>query len=281
MGPSPRLLAMLLACPGCFFPDRGDENPPPPDAPPPDIPGCITAATRTGAQIPLSGTIVDFVTGAPVAGAIVDVTTGWDVDGYVPRAACPLIATFTTGGDGRFGPLTIDAGSTEFPPILLLFVHGGDRGKTSFDIRSSCTSNSSLCDPLDVSIPAASATLDSAWRSELAAGGMIDAATRSLVAFEFKNTDQTGAANVIPFEGNGAPHTLVPNIEVRFLGADRATIEPTSATATTDSGIALVGRDIGTGRIDVGGNRGNERWPNLGCLLASGFTFFEDKTVAP
>ena len=50
--------------------------------------------------------------------------------------------------------------------------YGGDRATTLFDTRSSCnepTQNEVVCDPLDVSIPAASATLDTAWRAELAA----------------------------------------------------------------------------------------------------------------
>jgi len=278
--PSLRNLALLfLGLPACIEHTR-DDNPPPVDAPPPDVSdNCISPQTRARHRVPVSGTVVDFATGAPVAGVTVDVTTGWDVRGYVPDPACPLIASFVTSPDGTFGPLTIDAGTIDTPPILLFLVHDGDRAATAFDSRAPCTYGTTPCDPLAVTIPAASAALDQTWRGELAAGGMPDAATRTLVAFRFKNTDQTGAADVVPVESFQSRHVLVPNTEVRFLAADRSTIAPTTQTATTDSGLAIVGRDLGVGRIDIGGQRGPESWSSIGCLLVPGFTFFEDKTV--
>jgi hypothetical protein len=281
MRPSRRWLAgFFLAVAGCF-PSLGDGEPPPADASPPNVPGCITAETRATERVPVVGQVVDFVTGDPVAGVTVDITTAWDVEGYVPRAECPLLARATTDDTGQFGPLTVSAGSTEQPPILLFLVHGGDRANTSLDARAPCPIGED-CRRLEVTIPAASAELDATWRAELAAGGMADAATRSLVAFRYKNTDQTGAAGVVPNEGLGTPRTLVPNIEVRFLAADRATLTARGETDTTASGIALIGRDTGTGRVDIGGVRGaTEQWHRLGCLLSSGFTFFEDETVAP
>jgi len=197
----------------------------------------------------------------------------------VPDPACPLIASVVTGPDGTFGPLVINAGTIDTPPILLYLVHGGDRAPTSFDSRAPCAFGTTDCDSLAVTIPAASAAVDATWRCELAAGGMPDAATRTLVAFRFKNTDQTGAAGVVPIESFRDDHVLEPNSEVRFLAADRSTIAPTTQTATTASGVALIGRDLGAGRIDIGGQRSSESWSSIGCLLVPGFTFFEDKTV--
>jgi len=278
--PSCRYLALLfVALPACIE-HTPDDNPPPVDAPPPDVSnGCISPETRARHRLPISGTVVDFVSGAPVAGATVDVTTGWDTRGYVPDPSCPLIASLVTNADGTFGPLTVDAGTIDTPPILLFLVHGGDRAPTSFDSLAPCAYGITACDSLTVSIPAASATLDATWRADLAAGGMPDAATRTLVAFRFKNTDQTGAAGVVPIETFQNLHELVPNTEVRFLAADRSTIAPTTQTATTSSGVALVGRDLGTGRINIGGRRSSESWSSIGCLLVPGFTFVEDKTV--
>jgi len=193
---------------------------------------------------------------------------------------CALITTLTTDASGRFGPVTVDAGSTEFPPILLFLVHDGDRAPTSFDARATCAIGDDECSPLDVSIPAASAALDRAWRTELAAGGMADAATRALVAFRYKNTDQTGATGVTPNIGNISPiRKLIPGIEVRFLDTDRTTLLPTTQTATTDTGVALIGHDVGTGRVDIGGVRDTDQWLGIGCLEVSGSVFFEDNTV--
>jgi len=271
---------LLLLVSGCF--GRGDDEnlPPPVDAPPPNVPGCVTNETRQQLEIAIDGIVLDFATQDPVAGVTVDVTTGWDVAGNVPRADCPLIATLTTDADGRFGPVTVNAGSTEFPPILLFLVHGGDRASTSFDARAACAIGDGTCNPLTVSIPAASAALDTAWRTELAAGGMVSAATRALVAFKYKNTDQTGAADVVPNVGNITPiRDLIRGTEVRFLAPDRATLLPVAQNATTDSGLALIGLDNGTGRVDLGGKRVTDQWLSVGCLESSGFTFFEDNTV--
>src|ERR1044071_4747739 len=106
-----------------------DATPPPPgDAP---LPDCIGADVRARKTVVVSGTVVDFATGAPVAGATVDITTGWDTaTPAFPSPQCPLIATLTSGPDGKFGPATVLAGSVFDPSIMLFEVHGADRANT-------------------------------------------------------------------------------------------------------------------------------------------------------
>jgi hypothetical protein len=256
------LLILLAAC--------TDTPPDPPEREP-----CVAADVRAGKIVAVSGKVVDFVTGAPVANTIVDVTVGWDSGNGFPPDECPLLATLVTGADGRFGPVTVHAGSPLNPSIMLFLVHGGDRAPTSSDNR---TCFDAVC-TLDHTIAAPSNSLASAWRSELASGGMRNASTRGLVAFQFKNADGSPAADVQPTYDEGR-FAFVPGTEARFLDHDRSTLLSATQRATVGSGVALLSRDK-ISAILVGGLRGAQRWATTGCLTTPGWIFLEDKFGPP
>lgn len=273
-----RLLALVpaLAC-AC---GGGDDGTSPVDAAidaPPVPEGCIAADVRDDKTITVSGQVIDFTTGAPVAGATVDVTTGWDVIDNVPAAQCPLLASLTTDGQGRFGPMPILAGSTRNPPIVLFIVHGGGRAPTLSD-NTSCAATT--CN-LGHTIPAPSSALADAWRTELAAGGMAQAQSRGLVAFLYKNADGTPAAGVAPSQGTLTTVPLQAGTQVRFVAVDRVGLAPVGQAVTTGAGVALVGTSATAQAAYIGGRRGNELWAGTGCLVVSPAIFLEDRTVSP
>jgi hypothetical protein len=268
------LVALLALCSGCFFNQTIDDAPPDP----PDVPvGCIPNADRERQTVVVSGQVLDFVTATPVAGATVDVTTAWDVTGNFPHAECPLLATLVSDANGRFGPVSVKAGSIQQPSILVFLVHGGDRAQTASDARI-CAEP--MCN-VGHTIGAPTAALMATIRGELGAGGMTDAATRGLVAFRYKNPDGSNAADVTPALGLEAAVDLVPGTEVRFLDTDRRTVMPRTQATTTGSGMAIVGMDDPSKAIYVGGKRTTQKWTGVGCLVEPGWLFLEDKTGSP
>ena len=262
------------------------EDDAPPDDPPPfepnDAQGCVKAELRATKTVNVSGKVVDFATGAPVAGAVVDITTAWDVTGQFPLPACAPLAVATTAADGSFGPIAVRAGSSLNPSFMMFLVHGGGRAQTASDLRSCAEERCNMF----ISIAAPTAAQAAAWRSELAAGGMPDAATRGLVAFFYRNIDGTPAEGVEVTQDFSTPMPLVRGREVRYLGAgaDAATVLPVAQTATSASGVALIGLGSpGTPdkAIFVGGRRGTGAWQVTGCLEEPGWIFLEDKIGGP
>jgi hypothetical protein len=279
-----RHLLLIASCvlPSCRVNDGPgerdiDASPPPVDAASP--PPCISADVRARKTVEVRGAVVDFVTGAPIAGVTVDITTAWDVPvpGF-PPAACPLLATVTTGPDGRFGPVSVLAGSLFNPSIVLFMVHGADRADTASDNK---TCSDSVC-TLDHTIAAPAAALVASWRTELAAGGMTDAATNGLIAYLFKNADGTPAAGVTAqIDDNFAPRDLRAGEEVRYLAGDRSAVAAAGQRTTTDSGVALIGLAAVEADSYVAGRRSTQTWPATGCLMQPGWIFLEDRTVSP
>jgi len=277
MTSSTALAIAVSLCSGCILHSSSSDDGPPPDAAAPPPPTCIQPEVRARQSVSVSGQVIDFASGAPVPGATVDVTTAWDVTGTIPRPECPLLATLTTDAEGRFGPVAVDAGSSQLPPIMLFMVHGGGRAPTASDNRACSEPTCNLGHTI-----AAPSTQDmAAMRDALAAGGMADAAARGLVAFRFKNPDQTGAADVTPQRGVGVVADLKPGSEVRFLDIDRRTVMPAAQAATSASGMALVGLADPENAIYVGGRRTTQRWISTGCLVMPGWLFLEDRTVSP
>ena len=282
------VLIVSSLLPSCFRDNPGgpepepepDANPPPPpgDAPPPS---CISADDRARKTVVVSGTVIDFATGAPVVGATVDITTAWDTaTPAFPSPQCPLIATLTSGPDGKFGPATVLAGSVFDPSIMLFMVHGADRANTSSDNR---TCPDATC-TLDHTIAAPSAALAATWRTQLAAGGMTDAATNGLIAYLYKNTDQTPAAGVTAQLTEVFPASsrdLIVGSEVRYLAADRTTVTGTSQRTTTAGGVALVGFEAVESASFIAGRRSADTWEPTGCFDEPGWFFLEDRTVSP
>jgi hypothetical protein len=276
-------VACLFGLGGCFFdhtsyeplPDAGHR---PPDAhvPPSPKPDAAPPKDRT---ITATGRVVDWATGAPVAGAVVEVRQAWSA--YGER----LLATATTGADGRFGPVTGNIGpKTDVfdSAYVAFFVSEGGRAKTISDVTLSCGFSS--CDPVDHTIAAPASALGAAWRTALAAGGMADAANRGLIAFQYLEPTSAPAAGVSTLALRSPTTALTPGTEVRFLAADRQTVAPATQATTLASGLALVGIDgIGSaaGPVYLGGSTGPETWTITGCMNNPGFIFLEDKHGMP
>ncbi|MBX3160310.1 MAG: hypothetical protein KF773_30380 [Deltaproteobacteria bacterium] len=265
---------------GCVADGDDDVVDPPPGDPPPR---CVPADQRATKTVEVRGTVVDFATGEPVPGASVDITTGWDVGGAFPGGTCPLLASVTTGADGKFGPITVQAGSPQDPPIMMFLVHGAGRVQTADDNRAACQGSRCV---LDHRLPVPSIDTARAWRKELAAGGMSNALTRGLVLFKFKEGDGSGAAGVgprilTPDGGEPLLRSLVPGQQVRFLEEDRATLAPAELATTTASGVAVIGLDTPDGVVNVAGERGAQGWAMTSCLLPDHWFFFEDRTGTP
>jgi hypothetical protein len=268
------LCSLLFAC--VDGPDDGIVDPPPTEAPP----RCVPDEVRATKTVTVSGTVVDFVTGEPVEGANVDITTAWDVTGNFPAGTCPKLATVKTGPDGKFGPIEVKAGSPNDPPIMAFLVRGGGRAQTADDNRAACDGDTCI---LDHTIPAPSIDTARAWRKDLAAGGMSDPLTRGLILFKFKESDGSGAADVVPrvLATDGSEplfRSLVPGQQVRFLEEDRATLASAAHVKTRASGLAIIGADGAGGQLRIAGDRGAEGWESIGCLVQSGWIFFEDRT---
>jgi hypothetical protein len=255
------LAALLVAC---------TSSGPEPDPDPP-APACDPAIRGTK-LVTVSGTVIDFSTGAPVAGAIVDV--GTTLDGT--EDDCPVEATLTTAADGTFGPTSVALGSTSDPVFVMFRVHGEGRALTTSDNR---TCPDASCE-LAHTIASVSAELGETWRAALAAGGMADAATRGIIAFEYREPDATPAvdvvANVVEIGQTGGPRALVPGTEVRYLADGGSALQPPAATRTSSSGWALVSLD--TELIFVGGSRDGVTWQSTGCTLEDGSIFLEGRT---
>jgi hypothetical protein len=257
--------------------DGGGDDDQPIDPPTPE---CVSDAQRATKTVEVRGTVVDFITGEPVEGASVDITTAWDVTGNFPAGTCPMLASVKTGADGKFGPVVVKAGSPNDPPIMAFLVRGAGRAQIADDNRAACDGDTCI---LDHTIPAPSIDTARAWRKELAAGGMSDALTRGLVLFKFKETDGSGASDVIPrvMSPDGSEPVLrglVAGQQVRFLETDKATLANPASIKTTASGLALIGMDGVDGQLRVAGERGTATWLNIGCLVQSDWIFFEDRT---
>lgn len=269
---APAMLSALLGCGG------GDDGATPePDAGVVVPPGCVQPDVRDNTTVTVSGQILDFATSATVPGATVDVSTAWDVSENFPAANCPLVATMTTDAQGRFGPMALQAGSTLAPPIVVFIVHGGDRAPTISDARTCATATCNL----GHTIAAPSSALAAQWRTDLAAGGMTEAATRGLVAFTYKNTDGSPAAGVTPQTGTLVVNPLAPGPQVRFIDAARSALMPVAQATTSASGLALIGVNATHQAAYLGGKRATDGWAGSGCLVVPGAIFVEDKTVSP
>jgi hypothetical protein len=264
------MAALMVGMTGCWLGDDGDDDPSPPDAPP-DVPGCVPYDVRPNTVVTVTGVVVDFATGAPVAGATVDVNTAWDVEGNFPDG-CPPLATLTTDGAGRFGPARVEVGSTIGTPFVLFLVTGAT-APTLWDLRTCAASD---CGTMDVTIPAPSPSLGTAWRSELSAGGMPDADTIGVTLFQFRELTGDPASDVDPFQGTLIIQYLASGTEVRFVDDDRSTLAPIAQSTTLASGWSAIG--VGApDAVYIGGRRNDEHWPGTGCLVAPGWFFVEDQ----
>ncbi|HEY5933586.1 MAG TPA: hypothetical protein VIU61_03095 [Kofleriaceae bacterium] len=257
------LVLGLVVSSGCVDPE------PDPGVPPPD---CTSERT---VPVTVTGTVIDFSTKAPVAGASVDLTSAWDGNaGFPGPKACPVLATVETRADGKFGPVTIDLGADDEENFVLFLVDGSDRAPTASDNRI-CTA--ATC-TLDHTIAAPSVAVAEGWRAELAAGGMEDADTRGLIAFEFREPAGTPAERVVAEYFTDKIEALTPGAMVRYVNPDRASLAAASTPSTTASGLALVGAP-GLGGTFIGGHRDAVGWQLTGCLMEPGWIFLEDRRI--
>ncbi len=260
------VLAVVLGA-GCM--DSGDDlgNFPPPPQPQPLPPA-------KPHRMLIDGTVLDFTTGAPVAGATVDLGTAW---GSEPH---PRLVTTTTGADGRFGPIELATLGSDY---VLFTVTGAGRTRTLSD-NHECEGQ--LC-TLTHRLVVPSSTLAAQWRSDLAAGGMPDAATRGLIAFQYQqpNSD-VGSPGVVPYGlvDAGGDHPTERDLrggpEVRFVGADRAALLPATQTSTSEAGVAVISADDSSLAF-IGGKRQLEDWALTLCLVENGAIFLEDREESP
>lgn len=224
-------------------------------------------------DVTVQGTVVDFLTGEPRAGVTVDVARVWEPEAVFPDDSCS-VAKLTTDAAGRFGPVSVKLGPAPslFESKYVLFLAQGDEiSPTGSDNRVMVGST------IDHTIAAPSLELIDTWRSELDEGGMNAARTRGLVAYRYDEADGTPATGVIAQRatilGN---NTLERGSEVRYLSADRATLQPVSRPSTTASGLALIGvAPIDRGTVEIAGARNGESWGDIGCLVGEGWVFLE------
>jgi hypothetical protein len=257
-----------VALGGCELAEREDL---------PDV--AIPPACFTGAEaVQVSGTVVDFATGAPIAGARVDLTEAWAGEKSFPSNGCHLGGA-TTDDAGRFGPISVLA---TLDPTIVMLVTGAGRAPTIADRNSSCLFGP--CTPIDQLIEAPSQELALAWRRDLYDGGMEFALNRGLVMYRYDEPELAGpAAGVAPvrapdsFLDDAEPRPLEPGVEVRFVKADRRTLEPAQQPSTTTSGYALIGTqaDAASGYFDVEGDRTGMHWHSVGVMAATGWIYTE------
>ncbi|MDQ3365934.1 MAG: hypothetical protein M3680_10955 [Myxococcota bacterium] len=256
-----------------------------PDAAPPvdvlrDAPaGCTPPEDLAAIRLTVSGSVRDLATGAPIVGATVDVAKAWTPRGF-PASDCPALATLTTDAAGRFGPLEILAGPgggiISSPHYLVFLVTAAGVASTSSDVRYHC---SSACTLPDHPIAVPSEALATSWRTELAAGGMPDAATRGLVAFTFKERDGAPAAGVeVLGRAHLFPGALERGTQLRYVAED-GSLAPVAQATTLARGLAVIGLDPENHGIYVSGIRGDETWGATGSIVAPGWIFVEDRTV--
>jgi hypothetical protein len=241
------------------------------------LPTCLTAAQRTmECTADVSMRIVDFTTLLPVA-ADVGITTAWDVAPPFP-ASCSDLASVMVGADGLLVAPQAPCQSSLGRPVLLLKITGGTTvlyASTAWDQRLDCAGGLP-CGMARGDIAVPKRVLSSAWRGELAAGGMARAETRGLVIFLYKESDGSPAAGVRATRGLGTFMPLATGTEVRYIADDRQALLPRTAETTGASGMAIIGLDFSS--ANVGGTRGAEEWASLGVLFADGWFFLEDRT---
>jgi hypothetical protein len=227
-------------------------------------------------QVTVQGTVVDFETNEPRAGVTVDVARVWEPEAVFPNDSCS-VARLTTDAAGRFGPATVSLGPSPslFETKYVLFLaQGAGISPTASDNRVTTISGG---EPIDHTITAPSLELADVWRTELSEGGMNNARTRGLVAFRFEDANAVPAAGVVGlYTTFFDDRPLERGDEVRYLAADRVTLERVSQPSTTASGMALIGTaPAPNGTRDIGGLRGAEDWGDTGCLFGDGWLFLE------
>jgi hypothetical protein len=280
-------LALAPAC-SWYFGDGDDDTQPPPDArvieDPDAAPGpCLDDSRRTAdCRVDVTGTVIDFTTQAPVTDPVeVHLTTGWDaIPLFPPPESCaPLEIIPVTAGAFSLAEARCD--SPVHPPTILLLVVGATVAPTAADTALTCSpSDPPDCGVVSAELPAPTAAIAQAWRTEMANDGMPDAMTRGLVIMRFEELDFSPAAGaqVLVREGTSDRY-LEPGVEVRFIAADRATLVRADATQTGVSGLAIVAMPAEAGF--VGATRGTEVWQPIGVLTSPGWWFYERRSVSP
>jgi hypothetical protein len=227
-------------------------------------------------QVTVQGTVVDLESNEPRAGVTVDVARVWEPEAVFPADSCS-VARLTTDAAGRFGPATVSLGPSPsfFETKYVLFLaQGAGISPTATDNRVAIIGGG---DPIDHTITAPSLELADVWRAELSEGGMSNARTRGLVAFRFEDANAAPAAGVVGLYATFfEDRPLERGDEVRYLAPDGVTVERVAQSATTTSGMALIGvAPAQNGTREIGGLRGAEDWGETGCLVGDGWMFFE------
>lgn len=283
----------LTLCAGCELYFGDDDSPPlvpdarvgqPPDAGPAD---CLPETSRTAdCEVDVGGELVDFTTGAPVGPAQLRVTTAWDTVPFFPPVSCPALGFVTAGADGLFDALDVRCDSPAHPPVLLVTVDDPPGGADllapfAVDQRLTClTSPPQDCGSAGGVIAVPSAAMASAWRTELAAGGMPNAAQRGLVLYAFFELDGSPATGVVPTIREGTvDRVLIAGTEVRFVAGDLESLVRADAGMTGTSGIAIIA--LAGDAALIGGLRGTERWDPVGVMVSPGWWFYETRTISP
>lgn len=282
-----RLISIFVTCTvagGCAG-AGGAGMPAGPDAGAPAAPSAGSPATADAAAAPDSGcpgdvgtlyrvsatgTVIDFVSGAPHAAPVGVELGSW----YATPPFCPeWWLSADGGGFSRSFTLRALLGA----PILVARTGGvGPLTPVLSDQTATCPSDGGPCTIDDFTVPVLSTAVASAWRAQLAAGGMEDAGTRGLVLYEFREPDGSPAQGVGPLLDDifAGPQPLAPGTEVRFLAADRRSLLPAGTMTTGESGAAIIALPGPWGFVS--GERGGVTWGAVGVSTVPGEIFFED-----
>lgn len=219
----------------------------------------------------VNGTVIDFVTGDPYLEPV-DLDFGaWQI-GFI----CFQGSVAAQDGALAFENLAIR--TVRRPPIFAFSVAPSETGLAPMvsDRTMDCpSSDENVCQIPDFVMPVLAADIEQAWRQQLAEDGMPDAATRGLVLYEFRETDGTGAAGVVPglLSALAAERALVPGVDFRFVDADRMTLLAPETEATSASGLVIIA--LPQKSDSVFGSRGSTTWEAVGVLAIDGAFFVE------
>ena len=221
--------------------------------------------------VTVSGTAFDFVTGEPYPDVFEIRYGAWHLTEPVVCFQDGTIAA----GDGTFSASALALGGSSFdPPILVLSPGAGGLAPMLSDRTLTCTGDE--CGVSDFRMPVLSRDTEQAWREELAAGGMTDAATRGLVVFRCREADGSPADGVAPrvFSlAEDGERRLEPGTEVRFLAEDREALLAADAEVTGSAGLAILA--VPDELALVSGERGAKSWEGVGVIAVPGTLFTE------
>ncbi|HET6611616.1 MAG TPA: hypothetical protein VFG83_06495 [Kofleriaceae bacterium] len=271
-----KILAYISICATAAACTRNDDVPADPDAnvaadatiDPADAATDPQVACQTQGlpyDLTVDGTVIDFVTGEAYTEPVDLVAGDWDIGFICWRQ--PI-----TASDGTVAFHDPEMLTVRRPPIFGLAVADTETDLAGLvtDRTMTCTDREEQCAISDYVMPVLAADIADGWRTQMAADGMADAATRGLILYQFREVDGSGAAGVTATLVDSG---LVPGVDVRFVDADRTTLLPPETAVTGESGLAIIA--LPAANADVMGTRGSLTWAPVGVIAIEGKLFIE------